>query len=118
MFASASNFSRTFSAAAGTLLFAGLCIGGATAPAAAHTTLGLNAAGERVATVSHADLDLGSKAGRAALETRIRAAARKVCATGAHDPANATYEYQCIAEAVKAGQNATIAAVQAARTVG
>lgn len=118
MFASASNFSRTFSAAAGTLLFAGLCIAGATAPASAHTTLGLNAAGERVATVSHADLDLGSKAGRAVLETRIRAAARKVCANGAPDPANTAREYQCIAQAMKAGQNATIAAVLAARTLG
>jgi UrcA family protein len=118
MFASAFNISRTLAGAAGTLLFAGLCVGAATAPAAAHTTMDLNPAGQRVATVSHADLDLGSNAGRAVLETRVRAAARKVCANAAPNPAAAAYEFQCIAQAVRASRNATIAAANAARTIG
>ncbi len=87
MIASARNFSRTLAGAASALLFATLCIGAATSPATASTTMSVNAAGERTATINHADLDLGSPAGRNALTTRIRDAARKVCANGAATPA-------------------------------
>lgn len=118
MIASAPTFSRSLVGAVGTLLFAGICIGGATAPATASTVHGVNEQGQRTMAVSYADLDLGSPSGRARLDTRIRDAARKVCANGAANPIETAYEYQCIAQAVKAGQDATIAAVKAARTTG
>jgi UrcA family protein len=118
MIASAPNFSRTLAGAASALLFATICIGGATAPATAATTMGANADGQRTMTVVYADLDLGSPAGRNALNSRIRDAARKVCANTAATPAETAYEYQCVAQAMKAGQDATIAAVKAARTTG
>jgi UrcA family protein len=104
--------SRSLFGGAATLLLAGLCIAGATAPAAAHTTLGMNQNGERVATVSHADLDLGSKAGRARLETRIREAARKVCTSNDANPWKQAQESQCIQEAVKNSRHAVMAAAE------
>lgn len=88
MFASTRNFSRNLAGAAGTLLLAGLCIAGATAPAQARTnpvTYGVNAVGERTAMVSFADLNLSSPKGRAALENRIRNAARTVCSANGDD---------------------------------
>ncbi len=117
MIASAPNFSNMLSATVGTLLFAGVCIGAATAPAAA-APISLNANGERTIEVSYADLDLGSPSGRAVLDRRINEAARKVCANGAPDPASATREYQCVVNSVKATRAAALAAVKSPRTAG
>jgi UrcA family protein len=118
MIASATNASRSFVGAAATLLFAGLCIAGAPAQAAAHTSLSVNGDGQRVAIVSHADLDLGSKAGRDTLDARIRTAARKVCTTNDAGPWRTTKEFQCVMQAVKSGRHATMAAAAAPRTGG
>jgi UrcA family protein len=116
MIASASNFARNLAGTAATMLFAGLCIAGATAPAAAETRFGQNPEGVRVASVSYADLDLGTVAGRTALEGRIRIAARTVCAKTAYDAFAVGDERACVNQAVKAGRHATMAA--AASRVG
>ena len=116
MIASVTNFSRTLAGAAGTLLFAGLCITAATAPANAGTRFALNGAGERIAMINHADLDLGSPAGQKALNSRVREAARTVCASGGQDALSKIEEYRCIQQAVKSSNLAVAAAVQATRT--
>ncbi|MEI6484963.1 MAG: UrcA family protein [Sphingomonadales bacterium] len=118
MFASASNFARTLAGAAGTLLFAGLCIAGATAPANAQILYGVNDAGQRVAAVSYADLNLASKAGRATLETRIHIAARKVCNATGGDRWAQHEEGRCISNALTATRNATMAAIAADKVAG
>jgi UrcA family protein len=115
MIASATNFTRTLAGAAGTLLFAGLCITAATAPANAGTRFALNGSGERIATISHADLDLGSPAGQKALNGRIRQAARTVCAASGDDALAKIEEFRCIQQAVKSSQ-AVMAAARAAKT--
>lgn len=115
MIASATNFTRSLVGTAGTLLLAGLCIAGATAPAAAHTTLDVNGKGERIATVSYADLDLGSADGRATLDGRIRVAARQVCTDNGPDPRSGVNTFSCVYKAVKSGRHAALAAVSGAR---
>ena len=118
MFASAQNFTRNLVGAAGTLLFAGLCIAGATTPANAQIAYSVNATGHRVAHVSYADLDLGSKAGRSRLESRLRTAARDVCHGSANDPWAVAEEYRCFQETLKATRSATMAAIDAQKVAG
>jgi UrcA family protein len=115
MIASATNFTRSLVGTAGTLLLAGLCIAGATAPAAAHTTLDVNGQGQQVAVISYADLDLGSPDGRAALEGRIRVAARKVCTDNSPDPRSGINTFVCVQQALKTGRHAVMAAAATAR---
>jgi UrcA family protein len=116
MIASVPNVSRTLAGAAGTLLFAGLCIAAATAPANAGTRYAVNGNGERVATIPYADLDLGSPSGQKALNGRIREAARTVCAKTGNDAAAKLDEFRCIQQAVKSGNQAVMAAAEAIRT--
>lgn len=118
MFASTQNFARTFAGAAGTLLFAGLCIAGATTPANAQIAYGVNEGGRRVAEVSYADLDLGSKAGRDRLESRLRIAAKQVCRNAANDPWAMAEEYRCYKETLEASRSATMAAIAADKVAG
>lgn len=118
MFASAKNFSRNLVGAAGTLMFAGLCIAGATAPANAQIAYGVNETGHRVAYVSYADLDLDSKAGRSRLENRMRTAAKEVCHGSASDRWVAAEEYRCFQETLKATRSATMAAIEAEKIGG
>ncbi len=118
MFASAKNFTRNLAGAAGTLLFAGLCIAGATAPANAQIAYSVNETGHRVAHVSYADLDLGSKAGQSRLENRLRTAAKQVCHGSANDPWAAAEEYRCFQETLKATRSATMAAIEAEKIGG
>ncbi|WP_017666728.1 UrcA family protein [Sandarakinorhabdus sp. AAP62] len=114
MFASAQNFTRNLVGAAGTLFFAGLCVVGATAtPANAQVAYSVNEAGQRVAYVSYADLNLGSTDGRARLESRLRHAAKRVCQGSGENPLAVAQEYRCYSEALKATRNATMAAIEA-----
>lgn len=100
------SFARTFVAAVGTTLFAGICLFGATAPAAAAT-------GEpRVATIAYSDLNLANSAGRQALEARIARTARSVCAENSRDQVLRAAEKQCVAAAV-AGARAQLYPVTA-----
>ncbi|WP_164158003.1 UrcA family protein [Sandarakinorhabdus rubra] len=120
MIASAHPLSRSLAGVAGTLLLAGLCIAGATAPAAAtpvtsQARISQNEHGERVALVPHADLDLGSKEGREKLEARIRIAARKVCENSGVEPWSAFQEGRCVQEAVRNGRHAAMAAASQRR---
>lgn len=122
MFASTHSFSRTFAGLAGTLLFAGLCVGAATAPAQAATaspiTYGVNADGQRIAHVAFADINLGSKAGQTQLETRLRIAARAVCSNSAQDPHAASQANRCYNEALRVTRNTTMAAIASGKLAG
>jgi UrcA family protein len=77
----------------GTALCAGICLIGATAPAAA-------AEAPRAQLVRYSDLNLASAAGREALALRIRHAARNVCETGSHDLGARSAQARCIRTAV------------------
>lgn len=123
MFASTQNFARTFAGAAGTLLFAGLCIAGATAPAQAQQpkapiTYSLNDAGERVAHVRFSDINLGSREGQARLDGRLRIAARTVCSNGQQDPYAAAAASRCFQETLRETRNATMAAIASGKLAG
>ena len=92
MFASFSHAAvRTVLGTAGTLVFAGACLFGATAPAAAATPHGEI----RVAAVTFADLNLSSTSGRAVLERRIRTASRDVCKVDGRELRDRSAETQC-----------------------
>ena len=69
------TFLRTLVGATGTILCASICLIGATAPANAGEV-------SKSRTVSYADLDLGTAAGRDTLANRINAAAHAVCNAG------------------------------------
>lgn len=77
------NFSETFARTTlgilGTMVFAGLCLMGAAAPAAATPTT-VQQTTEPTLAISHADLDLTSRSDRAELDRRIERGARHVCA--------------------------------------
>lgn len=121
MFASTQNFSRTLASAAGALLLAGLCITGATAPAAAAPSpdaqasivYSVSATGHRVAQVAYADLNLASEPGRARLENRLRMASRQVCRGTAFDHRANAEEHRCFKETLHSTRNATMAAIEA-----
>ena len=113
MFASAKNITRNLVGAAGTLVFAGLCIAGATTPANAQIAYGVNDSGYRVAYVAYADLDLGSKAGRARLETRIRIASKTVCVNDVGNPRTPAVDAKCFQHALNATRTTTMAAIAA-----
>ena len=118
MFASAKSITRNLVGAAGTLVFAGLCIAGATTPANAQIAYSVNQSGHRIAHVSYADLDMRSKAGRARLETRLRVASRNVCQTGAAHASTPAVDYRCYQDAINATRTATMAAIAADKAVG
>ncbi len=92
MFAT-STFARTALGTVGAALFAAACLGAATAPAAAAPVTVSK-------TVSYADLNLGSAAGRTALEARIRTAAKSVCTTGSNDLVSRDHEGRCVKAAL------------------
>lgn len=87
---------RTVLGALGTVVLAGTCLLGATAPAAAATP----SPDVRVETVRYDDLNLVSSAGRAILDQRIRSAARLVCIKGAGDAREIHDELRCMRDAV------------------
>lgn len=95
---------RTVAGTVGTLIFAGACLFGATAPAAATEA-------PRTVRVYYSDLNLASEKGRATLEARIRQAARSVCFTGARDLLSKTDETHCYHQAVKSAQPSKLAIV-------
>ncbi len=100
MFTTSFTTARTAIATVGTLFFAGVCLIGATAPAAAEPVA-------HSKTVSYGDLDLASAKGRKALEARINRAANNVCFNGAKDVASLVATDRCV-EAAKADAKARI----------
>lgn len=82
------SFTRTAVGTVGMAVCAGLCLVGATAPAHADTV--------RTATVSYADLDVAHAKGRAALDRRLRIAARSVCGSTQEGPAARVSENRCV----------------------
>ena len=94
MFTTAStSFSSTVVAVIGTALFAGACLFGATAPAAAATAT-------QAQSVSYTDLNVASTSGRKILDSRILHAARNVCETGSNDVRALNAEARCVDAAV------------------
>lgn len=87
---------RAVAGTLGTVIFAGICLAGAAAPAVA-------AEAPRAATVVTRDLNLASAHGRATLDGRIKQAARSVCTNGHGD-------YRARVEAARCARNAVIAA--------
>lgn len=90
--------SRAILGTVGTMIFAGACLFGATAPAAAAESK------PRVAHVGYKDLDTGSEAGRKALSQRIKAAARNVCYAAAVDAETKLAEADCKRNAIAAAR--------------
>ena len=95
---------RTVAGTIGTVIFAGACLFGATAPAVA-------AEAPRVSLVHYSDLNLASTQGRKTLDGRITSAARSVCSTGSNDLRSAIEENRCIKNAVEAAQPRKVATV-------
>ncbi len=85
---------RSVVGAFGTVIFAGICLAGATAPAAAAEV------GARTTLVSYSDLNLANAKARSTLDARIRSAAHKVCNNGGGDLRARADEARCIATAI------------------
>ena len=99
MFAIApASFTNTLIAAVGTALLAGVCLFGATAPAAATPV-------QHEVAVSYTDLNIASTSGRKALDTRLVHAARTVCENGGNDVRSLNAEARCINDAVAAARS-------------
>ena len=97
MFAPRHTALRTVVATLGTVIGAGICLIGATAPAAA-------ADAPRAVMVSTSDLNMASNAGRNAFEQRVKLAARSVCTLGSGDLRARADEARCVGAAISAAQ--------------
>ncbi|GGI79533.1 hypothetical protein GCM10007973_15140 [Polymorphobacter multimanifer] len=106
MFAFAqSTASRAAFGLVGTVIGAALCIGAAAGPAQAQQV-----DAPRSVKVAIGDLNLASTVDHKRLDTRLRAAARSVCANGGDTIADRTHQSQCIRDAIKATEPARMAA--------
>ena len=103
------SITRTLAAAAATTMFAGICLFGATAPAAATPT-------DAVASVavSYSDLDLSNRDGRKTLDSRIVRAARLVCYEGSRDLAARLVSLDCVKTAVATARTQITPAIASA----
>ncbi|GGI83962.1 hypothetical protein GCM10007973_20610 [Polymorphobacter multimanifer] len=104
MFATPASLSRNVLGAFGTVVFAGICLMGATAPAQASETV-------RSAVVRTADLNLTTDAGRSTFENRVRYAARSVCTGAADDLRGKQQTAACVKSAVASAQPARMASI-------
>ena len=109
MFNTAPDFARTAIAAIGTLVFAGACLMGATAPAAAAEPLA------RTVTVSYDDLNLANPNGRHTLNARINNAARAACFDGSPDVASKIAYSRCVKSAVASAHSQAYSVTASAR---
>lgn len=83
---------RTVAGTLGTVIFAGACLMGATAPAAAQEA-------PRVAYVTVSDLNLASPVDQSRLSMRINRAARLVCSNVGEDVRSRADEASCVSTA-------------------
>lgn len=93
-----STLTRNVFGAAGAVVIGLSCLAVAATPAAANTN------GQRVSvskSVNYADLNLSSPEGRAALEARIKNAARQICATQGATLTARMDEYRCTKDALR-----------------
>jgi UrcA family protein len=102
MFANTAIALRTVAGTIGTIIFAGACLFGATAPAVA-------AEAPRTVKVGYSDLNLASDRGRAVLDARIRQAAHTVCFEGGRDVRSMSEEARCRQMAIKSAQPSKLA---------
>lgn len=109
------TFADAAAAVIGTLIFAGACLGTATAPARAATPAE-NAV--RTRSVAYGDLNLASAAGQHRLALRIRAAARAVCDQPGNELWTWPDESGCMRAAIAATRNQTMAAIAGAGRAG
>ncbi|GGE09724.1 hypothetical protein GCM10011529_15090 [Polymorphobacter glacialis] len=86
---------RTIAGTLGTVIFAGACLFGATAPAAAAET-------PRTTYVTISDLNLGNAVDRSRLAYRVNHAARQVCWNGSDDVRSRNEEARCV-DSARAG---------------
>lgn len=100
-----SSVTRTIVGTLGMAFCAGVCLVGATAPAAADTVYSTT----RSKVVRYADLDLANAQGRAVLDRRIKVAAREVCTTNSTDPEMKIEEYRCLRHAIADAQPKVVA---------
>jgi UrcA family protein len=125
----ANRFARTITATAGAVAAATLFVGAAVLPAPAHAAqagpaatarivYAMDADGRRTAEVRYGDLDLGSDAGRATLERRLRTAARQVCNADVDDVVAQADQQRCRSEAMAATRRAVAVAIDAERRAG
>jgi len=112
-----SSIARAVLGTVGTALCAGICLVPATAPASAAPAAA-NEPTTRSMIVSAADLNLGSVAGRKALDRRIVHAARAVCATGSVDFKIVQDEHRCARAARAAAKPQVVAALGVRSIVG
>ena len=103
------SIARTLVATVATTVFAGLCLFGATAPAAAAP-----ASDVASVAISYSDLDLNHRTGRKALDTRIVRAAKSVCFDGTRDLAARLAYTDCVKGAVTAARNQVMPAIASA----
>lgn len=89
----ATSFARTAFGTIGAAVFAATCLVAAVAPANATPVTASK-------TVSYADLNLDHAQGRAALQARIKSAAKSVCTTGGNDNASREREARCVKTAI------------------
>jgi UrcA family protein len=94
------SIARTLVAATATTVFAGLCLFGATAPAAASP-----AADATSVAIGYSDLNLDHRDGRKALDTRIVQTAKSICYNGGRDYAMRQAYADCVATAVASARN-------------
>jgi UrcA family protein len=104
MFIVPASLSRNLLGAFGTVVFAGICLMGATAPAQASET-------PRSTIVRTADLNLATDAGRSTLAGRVRTAARAVCSGAADDLRGKQRTAGCVKSAVASAQPARMASI-------
>lgn len=125
----ANHFVRTITATAGAVAATALIVGAAVLPAPANASeqpqaepariaYAMDADGRRIAQVRYGDLDLGSDAGRAMLERRLRTAARQVCNAQVDDVVAQAEQQRCRSEAMVATRRAVAVAIDAERRAG
>ena len=103
------SIARTLVVASATAVFAGICLFGATAPAAASP-----AADTASVAIAYGDLDLDHRAGRRALDTRIVRTARSICYNGSRDLTMHRAYTDCVKSAVTAARNQIAPAIASA----
>ncbi len=108
MFTTANDtVARTLVGTVGTVLFAGVCLLAATAPAAA-APVAANAV--RAQIVSYSDLNLSSPQARSTFDGRVRQAAHAVCENGNADLGARNEAARCVRNAINNAAAKKIAA--------
>ncbi|PZN96460.1 MAG: hypothetical protein DCF31_03300 [Alphaproteobacteria bacterium] len=107
MFTTDSTTGRNFAAGFAAIVFASTCLLAAAGPVEAAEVTAASRA------VSYSDLDLAHAPGRAALEMRIKSAARTVCDSGLDNVSARAAETRCVRDAINSAKRNVAAVVPA-----